>query len=253
LAHAPVILLAGLLLLNDLAQMKSLAPRALLLGIGVLLALLLFVANFLAHSVIVGMTVLIVMQLIMAPLRPVEVRQAFAVLKKRWRPLLSTSIRIGLRVILGFILLFVPGIIMMVRYTLYAPVVLIEGLEKKAALKRARELMRRSRLTVIIVVFLQLVLPVIVSSIVTRYAIGTVRDKNAIGPKIAVRVSALINIFIIPLISIMTALLYLKMRQLGGEPLKDILEYIATGDRPRSQWQQRMRERLSLSTRTSRH
>jgi serine/threonine protein kinase len=257
LAHVPLIILAVLLVFNDLAMLKGWAPRPLLQGIGGLLALLSFIVNFLANSVIVGMTVLIVMQLIMAPLRPIQVREALAVLKSRWRPFLSTSIRLSIRILLGFtlgaFLLFIPGLVIMIRYTLYVPVVLIEGLEKKAALHRARELMRRSIPTVTIVVLLQFIIPFIVSTIVGRFAFAGIRDKNAFAPKIYIRLAALFNIFVIPLISIIGALLYLKMRQIGGEPLKDILEHLEVGDRPRSQWQQRMRERLSLNTRASKH
>jgi serine/threonine protein kinase len=253
LAHAPVVLLALLLLSYDLAEMKQWAPKVVLIPVLVLLSLFSLVINFLAPSVISGMTVLIVMQLIIAPLRPVRLRDVFATFKKRWRPLLTTSIRASLRIIIGFILLIVPGFVMMIRYALYAPVVLLEGLESKAALKRARELMRRSRFTVIVVVCLQFLIPMILSAIITRYAIGGIRNKSSFAPKVYTRLSVLINIFIVPLISIMTALLYLKMRQMGGEPLRETLDKLDSDDRPRSKWQQRMRERLSLNTRPSRH
>lgn len=253
LAHVPVFIVALLLLLTDFAQMRRLAPTILLDCIGVVLNLLLLVVNFLAHSLIVGMTVIIVVQLIITPLRPLKLRAVYSVLKKKRRPFLSTSIRLSIRIVIGFVLLVAPGIVMMVRYTLYAPVVLLEGLEKKAALKRARELMRRSRLTVIMVVLLQLFIPMILSSIVTFFAFGTIKDKNSIMRKVYTRLPAFLNVFVIPLISIMTALLYLKMRQIGGEPLRDIMEFLETGDSHRSKWQQRMRARLSLNTRTSRH
>ncbi|HEX8775181.1 MAG TPA: serine/threonine-protein kinase [Pyrinomonadaceae bacterium] len=253
LAHVPLIILAALMLLSDFMNVRQLAPTPVLISVSVMLGLLSIIVNFLAHSFITGMTVLIAMQLIIAPLRPVRVRDTFAALKKRRRPFLSTSIRLSLRMLVGFIPLVVPGIVMIIRYALYAPVVLLEGLEKKEALKRARELMRRSRLTVIIVICLQVLIPAIIATIATHYAIGGIKDKNAMLPKLYTRLVALLNIFIIPLISIMSALLYLKMRQIGGEPLRDIADKLESDDRPRSKWQQRMRERLSLGTRTSRH
>ena len=46
------------------------------------------------------------------------------------------------------ILLFIPGMVIWIRYSLYAPVVLIEGLQGKAAMRRARELASRSWRTV---------------------------------------------------------------------------------------------------------
>ena len=53
------------------------------------------------------------------------------------------------------------------------------------------------------------------------------------------------------LISIVPALLYLKMRQLGGEPLSAALAQIEESEDERSNWQQRMRTRLSLHTPTT--
>jgi hypothetical protein len=58
----------------------------------------------------------------------------------------------------------------------------------------------------------------------------------------------LMNIFIVPLISIVPALLYLKMRQLGGETLSAALTQIEEVDAERRQWQRRMRTRLTLHT-----
>jgi serine/threonine protein kinase len=49
--------------------------------------------------------------------------------------------------------------------------------------------------------------------------------------------------------AVVTGLLYLKTRQAGGESIKDVQEH-SCDDRPRAKWQQKMRERLSLQTRT---
>jgi serine/threonine protein kinase len=248
LAHIPVILLALLLILLDVAEAKQWFPHALQIILTIVFNLLLVVVNFLANSVIAGMTVLIVIQLILAPLRPVQLRPAFKTLKKRWRAFLSTSIRVGLRILLGFVLLIVPGFVMMVRYTLYAPVVLLEGVEKKAALKRARELVSRSRRTVIMVVFLQLIIPISISSLAVKIVGISSKDANHFATKIYGHLLSLLNILIVPLVSIMMALLYMKLRQLGGEQLKDTLEQLETDEMPRSRWQRRMRQRLSLHT-----
>jgi serine/threonine protein kinase len=251
LAHIPVVLLALVLIFIDVAHTMHWLPRGWQIAVTLVFNFISVVINFLSNSVIAGMTVLIVMQLTLAPLRPVELRAAFAVLKKRWRPFFSTSIRVGLRVLLGFIFLIIPGIVMMVRYTLYSPVVLLEGIQKKAALKRARELVKRSRRTVVAVVFLQLIIPMIV----TRMAVNFVRfgptSEDRLAGQIYAHLLALLNIFIVPLISIMVALLYMKLRQLGGEHLKETLEQLETDEMPRRKWQQRMR--LSSHTRSSKH
>jgi hypothetical protein len=48
--------------------------------------------------------------------------------------------------------------------------------------------------------------------------------------------------------SIVPALLYLKMRQLGGEPLGDLIAQIEQVEAARTNWQQRMRTRLTAHT-----
>jgi serine/threonine protein kinase len=251
LAHIPVILLTLLLIFVEVAEAKQWMPRALVLTFTVALGLLSVVINFLANSVIAGMTVLIVMQLTLAPLRPVQIRSAFASLRKRWRAFFSTSIRVGLRVFFGFIFLIIPGIVMMARYSLYAPIVLLEGLEKKAALKRARELVSRSKLTVVKVVILQLLIPLIVTSMAANFAGFGTKDKSSLAPKIYGHLLGLLNILIVPLVSIMVALLYMKLRQVSGEQLINTLEQFEQDEVPRSKWQQRMR--ISLHTRASKH
>jgi serine/threonine protein kinase len=251
LAHIPVVLLAILLITLDVAEAQHWFPKPLeyLLVIG--FNLLSVVITFLANSVIAGMTVLIVMQLTLAPLRPVQIRPAFASLRRRWRSFFATSIRVGLRILIGFILLIIPGIVMMVRYTLYAPIVLLEGLEKKAAMKRARELVGRSKLTVVKVVILQLIIPMIVTGLIAGFAGFNTKDKGHLAPKIYSHLLSLLNILIVPLVSIMVALLYMKLRQVSGEQLVDTLEQLEMDEVPRSRWQQRMR--ISLHTRASKH
>ena len=202
------------------------------------------------------MTAIIVTQLSVAPLRPVELHSAFKVLKRRWKPFLKTAIGITIRVVIGFILLVIPGLVMQVRYALYAPVVLIEGLEKKAARLRARELASRSWRTVIIVSILQFVIPMLFSLAVGRISIGggakqggvNVSGPSSMSHQIYQQLIGLVNIVIIPLMSIVPALLYLKMRQLGGERLVDAMAQIEEVDEDRKEWQQRMRSKLSLPT-----
>ena len=250
IAHVPVIVLTILILALDLSE-KSLrqsgrvANLATLCAI-VLLGLLQVAAYFVAASSISGMTAVIVTQLAAAPLRPVRLSTAFAVLKKRWRPFLNTSIRMTLRIMLGFILLVIPGIVMTIRYGLYAPVVLLEGLEKKAARLRARQLASRSWRTIIIVTLLQFVIPMVVSALLGRFSFSANKaNQGLVVHKSYQHLSGLLNIVIAPLTSIVPALVYLKMRQLGGEPLSELLAQIENVDANRSQWQQRMRSRLS--------
>ena len=253
LAHIPVLittlLLMGVFVVTDVMPSGGTLQKVLLACATVLIGLLQFVALTVAGAVISGVTAVIITQLSAAPLRPVELHVAFRVLRQRWRPFLKTLLMVTWRIMLGFVLLIIPGFVMMIRYSLYAPVVLIEGLEKKAAMRRARELASRSWRTIIIVTILQILIPSIISG-----ALGALvgarlsANSESLSRRIISQILSLNQIFVLPLMSIVPALLYIKMRQLGGEQLKVALEQLDQGEGERSQWQQRMRTRLSLAT-----
>lgn len=257
IAHIPVIittfLLVGLELVGATLP-KGMSPAKVVYIVAfALVGLLQIASHFVAAAAMSGMTAVIVTQVTAAPLRPVELRTAFAVLRRRWKPFLNTAVRVTLRIVIGFILLIIPGLVMTIRYALYAPVVLIEGLEKKAALQRARALAARSWRTVIIVTILQLVIPMTVSMLFGRLTVkagatSTPGQGLRISNSIYQQLTGLLNIFIVPLMSIVPALLYLKMRQLGGESLAEALSQIEEVDHQHSEWQKRMRTRLSLHT-----
>jgi hypothetical protein len=238
----------------DVLQRAKVMPKLLIIALTIIFGLLNIVASFLSTSVITAMTALMVTQLHVAPMRPLSMRDALAVLKRRWRPFLRTSIRVSLTVMVGFLFVIIPGIVIMIRYALYAPVVLMEGLEKRAALKRANELSRRSRRTVIALLLIQLTLPFIIGAIAGFLSFkmkgGDLHIKS--GSQALGHFAPLLNIITVPLISITTALLYLKMRQLGGETFKETLEQFDNVEAPRSRWQQRMRHRLTVNTPVSR-
>lgn len=56
-----------------------------------------------------------------------------------------------------------------------------------------------------------------------------------------------IAILIASFTSVITALIYFKTRQAGGESMSDLLEQFEEAERPRSNWQKRIRERLEQS------
>lgn len=64
--------------------------------------------------------------------------------KSRMWAVLGTQILVNIVVFIGFILLFVPGIIFSLWFMIAVPVVVIEGLSGSGAMSRARELMREN-------------------------------------------------------------------------------------------------------------
>lgn len=252
LSYAPVLFVTCLQVVKDILQWKQVLPDALDKTLAILLALLAFIANYLAAAVITGVTVVVVIQLMLAPLKPIDIRAAFGILKRRWKPFLRTSIRVTLMIFLGFFMLILGAVWMMARYALYAPVVLVEGLEKSAAIKRTKELVRRSRRTVFFVILVQLLIPMMLGWIVGWSVKGAAQGQAHISPRVIEKITPLINLFVTPLFSIITALVYLKARQLGGEPVKQSIDQLELEEVPRSRWQQRMRERLTMRTPSTR-
>jgi hypothetical protein len=133
---------------------------------------------------------------------------------------------------------------MMVRYSLWAPVVLMEGLEKKEARQRARALASRSWRTIILAMLFQILVPAIVGGALGAL-LGATSEKKAIHVSVFTPLTSLVNIFVLPLMAIVPALLYLKMRQFGGETLNDVMAKIEAQEGAGSNWQQRMRSRLA--------
>ncbi len=79
----------------------------------------------------------------------------------------------------------------------------------------------------------------------------TQKIMKSINSEISSQIFELIWLPIIILISsftsVITALLYFKTRQAGGESMSDLLEQFEDAERPRSNWQKRIRQRLEQS------
>ncbi|MFY9621873.1 MAG: serine/threonine-protein kinase [Pyrinomonadaceae bacterium] len=245
LAHIPTIIITAMAIGFRLAEPGLSKPVAVALGIP--LALLTVAAQFVTASTISGITAIIVTQLAVAPMKPVHLRTAFQILRRRLRPFVSTGIRMAIRIMLGWVLFVIPGLVMTARYLLWAPVVLMEGLEKKAARQRARALAARSWRTIILAMLIQIVVPAIIGGIVGFITGASTKRGSGRAVKIATDAATLANIFILPLLSIVPALLYLKMRQFGGETLSDVMAQLEEMEGSKSRWQQRMRSRLTVT------
>ena len=204
-------------------------------------------ASFVTASIISGVTAIIVTQAAVMPLKRLELRSAFGIWKRRWRPFLKTGLHVAVRTVIGFMLLVIPGIVLAMRYALWAPVVLMEGLDTKATLKRSRELASRSRLSILVAVLFQLLVPAAVQGLI-HLGMG-LDDSRHSGTTIKAlsQLTSLTSILLLPLATILPALLYLKMRQLGGETMTQVMTQISEAGGGR-RWEQRMRQRLRAHT-----
>jgi len=249
LVQLPTIVLYVLQIVNDVLKLRGALSQTTTTVAAILLGLCSIVINFLSASIITGLTIRMVTQLYLAPLRPIQLRLAFAALRKRLKWLVLTGILGAIYSFLGLLLLIIPGVIIFINNSLYAPVVMMENLKGRAALKRSKTLVKRSRLIVVMTLLIQWSLPLIASSL-TAVAVGSflnaMKTQNAseMTGRITGMITVLLNVFFIPLISTLTALLYLKTRQVGGETLREVLSLFEEEDAPRTRWQHRMRERI---------
>jgi hypothetical protein len=251
LAYTPLIAVVGVFSLSDkVISWEGMSPIFTMV-FGSLLFLCMIVTNLLAYAVVSAVTVPIVTQLMIAPLRPLHIRAALATLRQRWWVFSAASFLVMVMIFLGSVLFIIPGVALALCYALYAPVVVMEGLGVRGTLKRARQLMKRSWSTVLIITVLQFTLPVLVwiASVDSTFILRLADDFSPKEFSFHFNMSGnsslyqLLNIFVTPLTAIMTALLYLKTRQAGGESLKGAIEQFDALEIPRSRWQARMRSR----------
>ncbi len=221
--------------------------------ISLVVVLAMIVMNVGTYLAIPAFVTPVVFQAIVAPLRPASVGDALTAVRRRWKPLVVATALVVAVTAAWSLLLLVPGMIAAIAYVLYAPVVIMEDISARGALRRARQLARRAWSTVLIIAILQFALPVLVWVIAVDSTFVFRLDENwqpkelgfTIGASWQSAMYQLLDLFVAPLTGTMTALLYLKSRQAGGERLREA-ESVATARGTLSRWQQRMRTRSRM-------
>jgi len=253
IGYAPFTLLALANVLNliDGERLAQTQLMALAIGTFIAMVVLLLFAYFFVSAAIVP----VVVQLMIAPLRPARIGTALTALKRRWRIFALTSLLVLTMILLGSILFVIPGLIAALIFGLYAPVAIMEQYGVRGTLRRSRMLSRRALGTVLVITLVQFALPVLVwkAAVSTHF---TLRFHDDWSPKeVGFNFSMsgpsalyqLLNVFVTPLTAIMVSLLYLKTRKAGGESLRDASEQFEALDIPRSKWQTRMKTRSTIT------
>ncbi len=277
-----------------------------------LLTLLLFFVTLTCGSVVVGANCWLVAQTLAFPLKPVRIRPALEAVRRRWKKLIWTSILQSVLIVVGYAFCLIPGVILTVIWGLASAVVMMEGKSGFAALRRSKELVKRSLRTTIATTLIMFFVPLATSLSLAYFAHLAVQDisrkaqtateiKDAIkvdtsestpekaAEKAAEKETSIvitpdqtihitrpgeregsegklkaafsealqtiiylpISIILISFFTIISALLYFKTRQVGGETMDNLLDEFEDNDRPGSQWQQRVRQRSLVSGRTA--
>ena len=252
LGYAPFTVLALVNYFDFLVDGERLSPTQ-LMWFAIVLFVAMVTSLLFAYFFVSAVTVPVVVQLMIAPLRPVRISAGVAALKRRWRVFAITSLLVMVLILFGSILFIIPGLLAAVIYALYAPVVIMEQHGVRGTLRRSRTLSRRTFGTALVITVVQFALPVLIwrAAVTTDF---TLQLNDDFSPKQfgfnfsmsgASALYQLLNVFVTPLTAIMAALLYLKTRKAGGESLRDASNQFEELDIPRSKWQLRMKSRLN--------
>jgi hypothetical protein len=124
--------------------------------------------------------------------------------------LIIVGIVAGVGIVVGFVLLIVPGLILITVWSVVAPVVVLERPPGLGALRRSRELVRGSGWQVFLVI---LVLDILVVGASSGVQIGA----NSAGSGVGIVVRVVIGVLTAPLSALAAAVLYFALRR-GGSP-----------------------------------
>ncbi|HXH70618.1 MAG TPA: protein kinase [Pyrinomonadaceae bacterium] len=127
-------------------------------------------------SILVGTMTWLVTQIMAFPLKPVTLRPALEEARRKWKKLVGTSLLSGFFMIVGLAFCVVPGVILAVIWTLATPVVMMENLRGFAALKRSKNLVKRSLRTTSATILMMFLIPIITSLFIAFFAKAVVRE-----------------------------------------------------------------------------
>ena len=202
-------------------------------GVIKVMDLLLNLAVFVQFPLSLAFMMRLVSQFILSPLKPLRLREAFASVKKRLPSLLFATLLVALPV-LPVMLFFGRPFVWMVVLTATAltfPAIMVERLGGWAGLRRGLSLARRVWGTLLLAALIHFGLPVLF-----ELSVGFEESGD------------FISILLLPLVTIMLALAYLKARQLGGEPMDEVLASFEEEENLHSAWQARLHSNLQSNT-----
>jgi hypothetical protein len=142
----------------------------------------------------------------------VTIGEALRLALSRFWTLSVAQIIATIRVMFGFFLLIVPGILWLLSYALVVPAILVENQKATASLRRSRDLVKGHRgkvFCVMLIINLLQVIPILGVNMISGMIFNTQSGSGAVLN------SAIINlasIFLTPLAIIATILLYYDMR-----------------------------------------
>lgn len=148
-------------------------------------------------------------------------------------PLSIAQITATIRVVFGFFLLVIPGILWMLSYSLIVPAILIEGQKAIPSLRRSRELIKGFRGKAFCILLIVNLLQLVLAGGVDLIAGMLFDAETGSGSVLSAAINNLLSIFLTPLGIIAAILLYYDMRiRKEGFDLEMLSRAIAAEPRP---------------------
>jgi ABC-type multidrug transport system fused ATPase/permease subunit len=173
-------------------------------AVGIVLVLLFWALSILYQGMVVELV-----QDIQDGKRDHSVRQLVRSVEPVFWPLVGVSILFGIGVAIGFVLLIIPGLILLVLWAVVAPVTVLERPGVFAAFRRSRELVRGNAWNVFGVIVIVFVIVFVVSILAGVAASGLGNVGHAV-------VQWAVNSAIAPVTALSASVLYFALR--GNQP-----------------------------------
>jgi hypothetical protein len=131
--------------------------------------------------------------------------------------LIGAGVLATIIIVIGFILIIVPGLIALTFLAVVAPAVVIDRLGVTDALRRSRELVSGNAWRVFGVLVVLFLVTALVSGIVNAIG-GSVSDDSFAGFAVA---ELIVRVLLTPLSAIAATVMYVELRRAKGEPLAE--------------------------------
>lgn len=122
----------------------------------------------------------------------------------------------GIAITIGFLLLIVPGLILITIWAVIVPAIVIDRTGVMGAFGRSRSLVRDNGWRVFGVIVVLFLLQIIVGLVLT--AIADAATDSFVGYAIA---NLLLSVLVLPLSAIAATVVYVELRRIKGEPLAE--------------------------------
>ena len=128
----------------------------------------------------------LVTQILAVPLRPVKVRPALEMTRRRWKGFAGTGMLSAVLTLIGCLFCLLPGIYCMIFFMLVAPVVMMEKVRGFDALRRSRMLVKRSLRTTAAAALTMFFVPMFGALFITFLADSAAKFVSTTADKISV-------------------------------------------------------------------